>query len=49
MKRECTIEDVANMVAFLCSDEAGFVNGQTVAVDGGISTTRYLAPEAIGR
>jgi NAD(P)-dependent dehydrogenase (short-subunit alcohol dehydrogenase family) len=49
MKRECTVEDVANMVAFLCSDEAGFVNGQTVAVDGGISTTRYLAPEAIGR
>jgi NAD(P)-dependent dehydrogenase (short-subunit alcohol dehydrogenase family) len=49
MKRECTTEDVANMVAFLCSDEAGFVNGQTVAVDGGISTTRYLAPEALGR
>lgn len=44
--RECTTEDVANMVAFICSDEAGFVNGQTIAVDGGISTTRYLAPEA---
>jgi meso-butanediol dehydrogenase / (S,S)-butanediol dehydrogenase / diacetyl reductase len=49
MKRECTVEDVANMVAFLSSDAAGFVNGQTIAVDGGISTTRYLAPEAIGR
>ncbi|MET0365241.1 MAG: SDR family oxidoreductase [Sphingobium sp.] len=46
--RDCTIEDVAAMVAFLCSDEAGMVNGQTIAVDGGISTTRYLAPEAIG-
>lgn len=44
--RECTTEDIGNMVAFLCSDEAGFVNGQTIAVDGGISTTRYLAPEA---
>ena len=44
--REATTADVAHMVAFLCSDEAGFVNGQTIAVDGGISTTRYLAPEA---
>lgn len=49
LKGECTTEDVANMVAFLVSDQAGFVNGQTIAVDGGISTTRYLAPEAIGR
>lgn len=48
MDRECTVEDVANMAAFLCSDEAGFINGQTIAVDGGISTTRYLAPEAVG-
>jgi NAD(P)-dependent dehydrogenase (short-subunit alcohol dehydrogenase family) len=45
--RECTVEDVANTVAFLCSDEAGMINGQTIAVDGGISTTRYLAPEAV--
>lgn len=48
LNRECTVEDVANMVAFLCSDEGSFVNGQTIAVDGGISATRYLAPEAIG-
>jgi NAD(P)-dependent dehydrogenase (short-subunit alcohol dehydrogenase family) len=47
LARECTVEDVANTVAFLASDEAGFINGQTVAVDGGISTTRYLAPEAV--
>ncbi|MFT3967183.1 MAG: SDR family oxidoreductase [Sphingobium sp.] len=45
--RDCTIADVANMVAFLASDEAGMVNGQTIAVDGGISTTRYLAPDAV--
>lgn len=48
MDRECTVDDVANTAAFLCSDEAGFINGQTIAVDGGISTTRYLAPEAVG-
>jgi meso-butanediol dehydrogenase/(S,S)-butanediol dehydrogenase/diacetyl reductase len=46
--RECTVEDIGNMAVFLASEEAGFVNGQTIAVDGGISTTRYLAPEAIG-
>lgn len=44
--RECTVEDVANAVVFLCSDEGSFINGQTIAVDGGISTTRYLSPEA---
>ena len=45
--RQCTVEDVANTVVFLCSDEAGMINGQTIAVDGGISTTRYVAPEAV--
>ena len=49
LQRECSADDVANMVAFLSSDEAAMVNGQTIAVDGGVSTTRYVAPEALGR
>lgn len=49
LARDCTVEDIANMAAFLASDEAGFVNGQTIAVDGGISTTRFLGPEALAR
>ncbi|MDB5726033.1 MAG: Oxidoreductase [Novosphingobium sp.] len=48
LQRDCTAEDVAEMVAFLASDAAGFVTGQTIAVDGGISATRYVAPQAVG-
>jgi NAD(P)-dependent dehydrogenase (short-subunit alcohol dehydrogenase family) len=37
IKREGTAEDIAAMVAFLCSDRAGFITGQVIAVDGGLS------------
>jgi 3-oxoacyl-[acyl-carrier protein] reductase len=29
--------DVAPVVAFLCSDEAGYITGQTIVVDGGLT------------
>lgn len=35
-------EDVAAAVAFLCSDQAGFITGQVLAVDGGQSTSVYI-------
>jgi NAD(P)-dependent dehydrogenase (short-subunit alcohol dehydrogenase family) len=37
MRRLTTPADVGNLVALLCSEEAGFVTGQTVHVDGGAS------------
>jgi enoyl-[acyl-carrier protein] reductase III len=30
-------EDVANVVAFLCSEEAFMIRGQTIVIDGGTS------------
>jgi enoyl-[acyl-carrier protein] reductase III len=37
MRRRVTPVDVANVCALLCSDEASFVTGQTIVVDGGSS------------
>lgn len=49
MQRLGTPEDIANVVAFLCSAEAAWVCGQTLMVDGGLSLTspfdiRHLLP-----
>ena len=35
MGRMAKPEEIADMVAFLCSDKAGYVTGQVIAVDGG--------------
>jgi NAD(P)-dependent dehydrogenase (short-subunit alcohol dehydrogenase family) len=37
MRRLTTPADVGNVVALLCAEEAGFVTGQTLHVDGGAS------------
>jgi NAD(P)-dependent dehydrogenase (short-subunit alcohol dehydrogenase family) len=41
------VEDVANVIAFLCSPEAEMLNGQTIVVDGGWTKTKYMSPRAL--
>ncbi|MCD6423313.1 MAG: 3-oxoacyl-[acyl-carrier-protein] reductase [Elusimicrobia bacterium] len=36
LKRMGEPQDVANLVAFLCSDESSYITGQTIRVDGGL-------------
>ena len=39
--------DIANVVAFLCSEEAAMIRGQIIIIDGGLSLTSigYTAPK----
>lgn len=40
-KRIGQVQDIANMAIFLASDEASYVNGDVIAVDGGLSGLRF--------
>ena len=44
LNRYGTTEEMANVVGFLCSPEASFVNGQVVAVDGGFDAAGVGLP-----
>lgn len=39
MGRAATPDEIAKVIAFLCSDDAGFVTGQTIMADGGMTLT----------
>lgn len=37
VKRVGKLSDISNMVIFLCSDKASFINGQDISIDGGMT------------
>ncbi|MGN1183000.1 MAG: SDR family oxidoreductase [Faecalibacillus sp.] len=37
VRRVGKVEDIAHMVLFLCSEEAGFITGENICIDGGMS------------
>lgn len=37
MKKLGKVEDVANLVRFLASDDASYITGQVICVDGGMA------------
>jgi 3-oxoacyl-[acyl-carrier protein] reductase len=43
MKRLGSVEDIANAALFFASDEAAYVTGQMIVVDGG-----QILPESLG-
>ena len=47
MGRMGTPADVGNAVVLVCMDEAGFITGQTIHVDGGASIMDTGFPQAI--
>jgi NAD(P)-dependent dehydrogenase (short-subunit alcohol dehydrogenase family) len=47
MRRVGTPADIGNAVTLLCMDEAGFITGQTIHVDGGASVMDPVFPLAI--
>lgn len=40
MKRLATVDEVASMIVFLCSDRSGYTSGSVITIDGGASSRK---------
>lgn len=49
LKRGAQPEELANMALFLASDQASYVNGQAIAVDGGLSSSHPVTRQLTGQ
>ena len=46
MKRPGTLDEMAETIAFLASDAAGYITGQAIGVDGGFTAGKEVVPKA---
>lgn len=49
MRRYGSTDEVADSIVFLCSEQASYINGQTLAIDGGFVAAGMLVNELIDR
>ncbi|MGU7719321.1 SDR family oxidoreductase [Escherichia coli] len=49
MRRGAQPEELAEVAAFLASDAASYVNGQAIAVDGGLSSSHPVTRQDYGK
>ena len=49
LRRAAQPRELANVALFLASDEAGYVNGQAIVVDGGLSSSHPVTRQPTGR
>jgi 3-oxoacyl-[acyl-carrier protein] reductase len=47
LDRDGAVQDVANLIFFLASVQGSYIQGQTIALDGGWTTTKFLSREAL--